>query len=506
MMVAERASAAAEQSNNHHALRKDNNSTNPSTTAATIGRSSQHERERPTPSMKQNQFRPSNFLSYNNSRLHSIDLPLLTERDPFLADNASDAIRVECSNVNKVPLGSKGGPIPCIDVAIVSNGSALWKDQIVGTSCSAVSASNEAFAVGTTDGTIQIYSTSPTTGWSSRNAFRSHPPLILGTTVLSIQLIDQKHETESIPKSSIESVEMLVVTIDGGFGVWTIIPKLQRKYKGTLMPILTHMSYATDDRLFPKLARMQITDTGRLMAILSMDFSNTENVDGSISNSTSLNSSSPNVAGSGGSIQAFVYDNQSELWMRVSDSRFVLSDFYTALPSGKLTSVSGILSKIDDSVRIGSLQSTLKAAQRSRIVDRYVNGIYEQAEDEACNFVASRSHCEDRLACAVAMNSPSEFKHWLKNYIRILVIKGQSSALRLLVDILLQQKNGQSVTDSSLYHCWWLSYGTDILSENQLMLVKNLVIPEVSKSRKLQRLTNEISLEVDMMEQSATTK
>ena len=519
MIAAERVSAAAERS--HHNTIRGTNATNhvvtttPVTTINGGGHMMTQERERSTTTItKQNhQFRPNTFpqsnaaLSYSTSRLHSMDLPLLVVQDPFLSKSTATTVTAECVNATKIPLGSKGGSIPCIDVSIVSKGSVLWKDQIMGTFCSALAASNQIFAVGTIDGTIQMYSTSPTTGWSCGNAFRSHPPLILGTSIVSIQLLDQKQKPDSIAPT--ETIEMLIVTADGGFGVWTVVPNLLLKFKGTILPILTHMSYATEDRLFPKLARMQITDTGRLVAILSLDCSSTENQDtSSINDPISSNSSSHNIAGSGGSLQAFVYDSNSELWIRVSDSRFVLSDFYTALPSTKSTDVLGVLSKLDDAVRMGSLQSSLKAGQRSRIVDRYVNGIYEHSEDETCNFMASRSHCEDRLACSLAMNSPSEFKLWLKNYVRILVIKGQSTALRILVDILLQQKEGQFVTETSIHKntCWWLSYATKILTEDRFLLVKNLVIPEMSKSRQMQRLTNEISLEVDTIGQTVTMK
>ena len=509
MAAAERVSAAAERSNSSSTGRSHTNNAATNTAASTNGSMLQQERERSATMMKSNHLRstpipqPSAALSYSTSRSHSIDLPVLVARDPFFPESTSATVTVECVNVTKVPLGSKGGAIPCIDITIASKGAVMWKDQIVGTFCSAVSASSKIFVIGTTDGTIQMYSTSPSIGWTCGNAFRSHPALIIGTSIVSVQLLDSSEQLCESRTTTAEIVTMLVVSADGGFGVWTVIPTLQIQYKGTVLPILTHMSCATDNRLFPRLARMNITDTGRLVAILSLDLSDVENQDTSVDY---LRSSHPqNIAGSGGSLQAFVYDTKSELWIRIADSRFVLSDFYTALPSSKLTNMQGVLSKIDDAVRLGSFQSSLKAGQRSRIIDRYVNGIYEQAEDDTCNFIASRSHCEDRLACALAMNSQSEFKHWLKNYVRILVIKGQSSPLRIFIDMLLQQKEGRCETDSNLHRaCWWLSGGTKLFNEDRFLLVKNLVIPEMSKSRTLQRLTNEVSLEVDTIEKAVT--
>merc|ERR1740117_2085215 len=194
--------------------------------------------------------------------------------------------------------------------------------------------------------------------------------------------------------------------------------------------------------------------------------------------------------------------------MRVADSRFVLSDFYNMLPSmssssSKKTSA-GELSKLDDSVRMGAGTSTLQRSRR------------QHNDDLSNNDVASRSHCEDRMSCAVALGSASEFEYWFSKYIKILSLTGNESVLRLVIDMLLGKDIVTSNTSaaatastttvaatsssSTSSYCWWLSESPKVLNYDRVKLVRTVVIPEMSKNRSLQRITNEIAIEIDSLE------
>jgi len=116
-------------------------------------------------------------LPHNKSKLHSVELPIRSSATTGVAKNRTV---VNCANTVRVPLGSKGQSIQCIDISISHEGSVSWKDQIAGTACSALEASHDMLAVGTSDGSIQLYGTSPTIGWSSGTAFRSYPLLVFG--------------------------------------------------------------------------------------------------------------------------------------------------------------------------------------------------------------------------------------------------------------------------------------------------------------------------------------
>jgi hypothetical protein len=102
------------------------------------------------------------------------------------------------------------------------------------------------------------------------------------------------------------------------------------------------------------------------------------------------------------------------------------------------------------------------------------------------------------MACALTIRSASEFKHWLGSYVRTLSIAGQSDSIRLLTDMLLGTSTTSGidgVTDVE-FSCWWLSLAPDVLGMERKALIKSVIIPELRKNLALQRLTNEIALEV----------
>ncbi|CAJ1944409.1 unnamed protein product [Cylindrotheca closterium] len=424
-------------------------------------------------------------IPYSTNRVHSTDLPCSESEDSFVAD---------CTNSTQVPNGSTSNPLPCTMLSISSNGKKRWFDQLPGTSCSSIAASERLLVVGTADGSVHLYGTSPSMGWSSCTAFRSHPPFILGRPIVTVQI----HKKEASDTNATERTDILVVTADGSFGVYSVIPELRLRFKGTIMPPMTHMLLASNmstEIHLPRLARLQLTDTDRLLLLLSLQ----SNQGGSLAQDNSNGNKHLPSVGVGGSLQAFVYSEAAELWMRVADGRFVLSDFYSTLPlSKRAKSASGELSKLEDAVRMGANSSTLKAGRRGRS-HGHADSNYNQTRDESGNDIATRSHCEDRMACALALGSAAEFKHWLSMYARTLAMCGYESMLRVLVDMLLgnvtstSSENGAAASNSL---CWWLSNASNVLDFNRKKLVTSIVIPEMSKNRALQRITNEISVEV----------
>lgn len=326
-------------------------------------------------------------------------------------------------------------------------------------------------------------------GWSSCAAFRSHPPLIFGRPIVTVQIRKAK---PSFADATTERTDILVVTADGSFGVYTVIPELRVRFKGSIMPPMNHMLLASNmstEICLPRLARLQLTETDRLLLLLSMQ----SNHGRSMAQESANGNKSLTSVGVGGSLQAFVYSEASELWMRVADGRFVLSDFYSTLPSSKRSKIAaGELSKLEDAVRMGASSSALKAGRRGRSYG-HADTTYNQTRDESGNDVATRSHCEDRMACALALGSAIEFKYWLSMYVRTLAMCGYDSMLRVLVDMLLGKISIEGATDDL---CWWLSGASKILNFDRKKLVTSVVIPEMSKNRALQRITNEISIEV----------
>ena len=55
-------------------------------------------------------------------------------------------------------------------------------------------------------------------------------------------------------------------------------------------------------------------------------------------------------------------------------------------------------------------------------------------------------------------------------------------------------------SSSTSSYCWWLSESPKVLNYDRVKLVRTVVIPEMSKNRSLQRITNEIAIEIDSLE------
>ena len=431
---------------------------------------------------------PSVVVSHKVERSLAVDLPLLERSalDQDLGPRAS----VSCTNTSKVPMGARNNPVACVDLKISIDGKVTWKDQFPGTFCSAVSASRNALAVGTTDGTLQLFAPPPLVGWKEGSAFRSHPPLVIGHAVVAVHLYEKSN-----------SLELIVVGGDGFFGVYSLLPTLRLRFKGSILPAMHNMvsgSTSTHgEQRYPELARIQLTDSGDLLLLLSFASSSTPVSSMYSPSRSSGRTESTSSHSVGGSLQGFVYNHGLELWMRMSDSRFILSDFYSSLP-GQNESPSGPLSHLNDLVCFGSHESSLQPTQRA---GKTAGVIFDQTETSG-NFVPTRAHCEDRMACAFALGSNREFKHWMAMYARTLALGGQEESIRSMVHSLLgipEEDSADHPDADSSTGCWWLLREDQILGMARKDLVTDVVLPEVGRNRALQRLAKEISLEIDAM-------
>ena len=319
---------------------------------------------------------------------------------------------------------------------------------------------------------------------------------------------------------------MLVVTANGEFGLYNLAPKASLSYRGTVLPPMEHMRLSANDvglhrhksrpqEVLPEIARITVTDSGRLLLLLSYSSSSSSlSAIASASGGTAgrqrggATGSAVSAPGPGGNIQAFVYDLDLKLWVRISDSRFTLSDFYDAHHLG------GPLAKVELATRAGLGRSAGLSS----------SSLYRQGNADGTAAILrgtlSRSHCEDRMACALALASKTEFEQWLGLYVHRLAQDGNDGHLRLLVDMLLGKNTGIDM-DAGLddvamdapdggeangfggkgdaTFCWWLSSAESILGMDRKTALRKIVLPEMSKNRALQRLTNEVATELSSL-------
>lgn len=407
------------------------------------------------------------------SKILSVDLTSklatsMTSTASTTLSNSGNKIIVDCTNVttDRTTLSSW----PYATLTISSGGVKKWKDIFVRTNATALAANHQLLVVGTSDGCLYFYGTSPTVGWMSGKAYRAFPPFVLGSPVAHISI-----RGNSLRQST--ASEMVVVSSDGNFFVYSVDSvKPTLAYKGSIVPAMQHMQLLSASvkqqcvlSSQPKLARIQITDSNQLMLILIL----------------------PLKSFGGRSIEGFIYNRDMELWMCISDSSaFVVSDFYSTLPSDNVPGLSvgsdqrrdeGMLAKMDRIVRSSS--SVIASAKQ------LYQKITFSESGSTTDRTVTRSHCEDRLVCSIALGSPHEFKTWLRYYARCLVSSGDEIELRFLVDILLCDMGAPS----------FLSEGTKSLNLVGKDLVRGAILPELHSSRSLQRFTNELSMELESL-------
>ncbi|KAL7581063.1 hypothetical protein ACA910_005866 [Epithemia clementina (nom. ined.)] len=501
-------------------------------------------------------FKAFSAIPHSTERIHSIDLPASTMLE------ATSGLTAECINVRVTPPCSRSGSsaLLCIDLSITQEGRVVWRDEIPGATCTATSASTHYWVVGTSDGILHLYGTSPSMGWQCGQAFRIMAPLVLGYPIVELKLQQEQQQqqpssgTMSDPSSSATKTTLFTVIGDGSFFVFNIEPELKLEYKGSILPAMNHvlLGLPTDinEHPTPALSNAHITKQGHLTILISLQrasaravptstsagrgMSNTNNNDSSRNNPNNSNNNkrvrntinNPSVDhGAGGSIQGFVYNRTLELWTRMSDSRFICSDYYQMLPSSlsspspRRSKIFGPLSELDNSVRMGTLGSSLKPSGRPSSESALVlfsRSTLEGDDDDnndknsknskalQQNFIPTRSHCEDRIACALQLGSAREVRHWLLKYILVLILGGHEATLRVVIDMILDAENKSSSSSSTTANSGagksFISCAVRLLGQDPVVFVRDEILRQMGKNRSLQRLASEVQLEVNDMD------
>lgn len=470
-----------------------------------------------------------------------------TMNDDIVTTTSTTVVIADCvneiNNKNKHSSSSSSSAI----LSISQNGIVRWRDILTQARCTSLAASLQYLAVGTFDGTLHLYSTSPSSSSSpsfqSGMAFRCCPPLIFGSPILTIQFYknDMNNNKEE------EEERMLVICANGFFGVYNLHTQ-SLIHKNNLVSVLNHLRYAYDENSnnknndkatnhstttqqtqqtnnqstspisLPKLARAQMIQNDKLMILVSHHKN----------------------------LQAFVYNTSMELWQRMGDTRFSSSEYFTTLLSSPSSSSlprninkDGILNKINMTTCHSGF-STSSFLHHHKKQKQRMNTILnsKSSENENNIFIMTRSHCEDRMACAYALKSSTEFEYWLRMYTRRLVLDSNKDQIRFLIDLILppplttsnntniindsnSNSNSQSLqkrlsplsTSSSpcSHCCWWISYNDsgvssnndkEILNLSRKYLVQKVILSEVAKNRSLQKFANEIDMEMDVLYQN----
>jgi protein HIRA/HIR1 len=432
---------------------------------------------------------PSLSLPIASQKIYSVDLfvPNASPSASKISTNhaASDHTRkvvASCTNNIQSQPGTSSST-SYATITISSGEKVTWRDHLLGAKCTALDACSSLIALGSYDGSIYLFGTSPSLGWKSGLAFRSHPPLIMGGSVVHLSLEEGRAQAKNDGKKE-SSVEMIVVTSDGAFHVFEMSSRPRLLFKGTIVPAMNQMRLSAsrrnsqkkdDSSVFPELSRIVYTESKELLLILCHR--------------------AKKVVPIGGLLQGFIYNRDMEIWIRISDNRFVFSNFFSTVPQSKLQK--GILAKVDETVRSCSFEpsSVTREPISSASEMYYVN----EDDKSSLQSFATKSHCEDRLACALMLQSKDDFEHWLRLYIRALTIDADNDHLRLIVDMLLHKTFAPDDSlheESSPSSLWWISAAKSMIQFDAREAMEKIVIPEMTKNRSLQRLTNEFATEL----------
>jgi len=434
----------------------------------------------------------------SNHKIYTVNLVIPKKTSVFDEegyDPTSDqSNRMVASCINSIQSPPGGTSMPCATITINRGRKVTWREHLLGAHCTTLDACSSMLALGSYDGTIYLYTTSPSLGWESGIGFHSHPPFVMGGSIVRLSLKESEPISRTDNKSGKE-IEMLVVTSDGAFCVYSVLPFLKLKYKGSILPPMNQMRLSTslrssqkknDSSAFPELSRILLTESKHLLLILCHKAKASASV--------------------GGILQGFVYNRDMEAWMRVSDGRFMFSKLFSTVPGSKFSK--GTLAKIDHVVRTAPAPSN--SNRRGVGANANASAMYYINEDDESSLqtFCTRSHCQDRLACALALKSKPDVDHWLRLYVRSLCVETDTVHLRLLVDMLLVRSESskgasskcESIDDSEVetFPCWWLSSAASALELDCKEVVEKIVISEMTKNRALQRLTNEFANELKL--------
>lgn len=249
-----------------------------------------------------------------------------------------------------------------------TGGEVVWKEVLPGRA-KTVCGNGAIVAVGCMDGSVHVLGS---------GGLRLCPPLMMGAAVALLECTAVA--TSSSGEGAVVGA-MHVMAIDqaGGLRVWDV-DRMRSVVNTSLRPIFSSLADASKpataptsssssssnarpaSTVLPKVIRAEVGRAGRPRLEVAMG------------------------GGPRSGVQAFVFDAALDAWMRVSDSRYVLSDF-------------------------ASSSSSASGGGASLVA---VSTLLREEEDKAVQRELTRAHVEDRLASAVAAQAKEDVLYYLR--------------------------------------------------------------------------------------------
>ena len=174
-------------------------------------------------------------------------------------------------------------------------------------------------------------------------------------------------------------------------------------------------------------------------------------------------------------LRSFTYHYDMECWVRLADDGYLPSDFETVLPPQMPT---------------GPLRRLQHASAQSRSTKGLVLAMLSDMTN-SCQQSVTKSHLENQMASAVALQSVSEYQYWLRAYVRYLSTDEDETRVRDFFNDLIGPPSGSLKNGKK--------WEATILGISKRRLLKSLCLPLVAKNRNLQRLVADYQLQLDQL-------
>lgn len=290
---------------------------------------------------------------------------------------APPSIRVKASFSCPFPF------VPPPPPQVSTNGEVVWKEALPGRA-KCVCGNGALVGVGCSDGSVHLL--------QGNSGLRLCPPLMMGAPVALLECTPAPTPAAAAPGDGPKpSLAMHVMGVDqlGGLRVWDTYA-MRSVVHTSVKPLFT--SLAADA---PPAKPPSASLTPAPKAPVAAPVAKIVRAEVGVNGRPRLEVAS---GGKGGAVQAFVFDGALDSWMRVHDSRYVLSDFAS---SASGYGGAGVLA---------------------------VSTLLREEEDKAVQREVTRGHLEERLASAVAAGGKADVTYYLRLLVTRLSKAGQVCA------------------------------------------------------------------------------
>ena len=379
----------------------------------------------------------------------------------------------ETKNTHSSKHEDRGVEFDCLATTILTlscGGAVCWRDQIRGRG-SLLAGNDNLACISTTSGELLMYTMA---------GRRKCAPVILPTPLAFLECVSSndaqhgKHGGNAVGMNN-SSNFIMGITCDGEMRIWDAASVRLLVHDRNGIGRLLHM---VASQLKSKLVHIAAEEKGQMPTNMN-EFAVSAKLN-NVSLLYGMNRPTPVVTIVASALKktetrlarVFAYNYSMQSWTSVGSDSFVRSNFFNTLSFGGVTDGIGTLN---------SLQTACVGISNYEILEAAAGTSGDGILTLDTQWIETRAHLEHQLACALLIESPSEYKSWLNAYAKFLASSGSIEAIDRLKE-LCNELVGPAIPFDG-----WKS---DILGLSRRSLLQG-VLREMASNRGLQRLVQE---------------